>query len=85
MLLLCVGGLTAVVMQVRCIDAAREAARLVARGDGAAAARSLAPGGAALELRRDGGYIIARVTDRSAVLPGILIVGEAVAAAEPGQ
>lgn len=84
MLLLCVGGLTAVVMQVRCIDAAREAARLVARGDGAAA-RSLVPGGAALELRRDGGYIIARVTDRSVVLPGILIVGEAVAAAEPGR
>ena len=33
-LILCVSGLTAVSMQVRCIDAAREAARLAARGDG---------------------------------------------------
>ncbi|WP_328287102.1 Rv3654c family TadE-like protein [Mycolicibacterium neworleansense] len=33
-LALCVGGLSAVGMQVRCIDAAREAARLAARGEG---------------------------------------------------
>ena len=32
-LVLCAGGLTALSMQVRCIDAAREAARLAARGD----------------------------------------------------
>ena len=31
-LVLCVSGLTAVSMQVRCVDAAREAARLAARG-----------------------------------------------------
>ena len=30
---LCLAGVTAVSMQVRCIDAAREAARLAARGD----------------------------------------------------
>ena len=32
-LVLCAAGLTALSMQVRCIDAAREAARLAARGD----------------------------------------------------
>ncbi|EFD56183.1 conserved hypothetical protein [Mycobacterium tuberculosis T92] len=32
-LVLCLAGVTAVSMQVRCIDAAREAARLAARGD----------------------------------------------------
>ena len=38
-LMLCVAGLTAVSMQVRCIDAAREAARLAARGDGGSASQ----------------------------------------------
>ncbi len=85
--LLCLAGLTAVAMQVRCTDAAREAARLAARGGDprAAAAAGLAPGGAAVELRRDGGYVIARISARSPVLPGVVIVGQAVAAAEPGQ
>ena len=32
-LMLCLAGITAVAQQVRCIDAAREAARLAARGD----------------------------------------------------
>ena len=86
-LLLCVAGITAVAMQIRCVDAAREAARLAARGDGAGAvaAGSLAPAGASVELRRDGDYVIARVSGRSPVLPGIVIVGEAVSAAEHGQ
>ena len=30
------------------------------------------------------GYIVARVSGRSPVLPGIVIVGEAVSAVEPG-
>ena len=86
-LILCVAGLTAVAMQIRCLDAAREAARLAARGDGAAVAGAgrVAPAGAAVEVRRDGGYVVARVSGRSPVLPGIVIVGEAVSAAEPGQ
>lgn len=86
-LVLCLAAVTAVTLQVRCVDAAREAARLAARGDGtgAAMAGNLAPAGAAVELRRDGGYVIARVSGRSAVLPGVVIVGQAVAAAEPGQ
>ncbi|WP_275450211.1 TadE family type IV pilus minor pilin, partial [Mycobacterium avium] len=32
-LVACLAGVTAVAMQVRCVDAAREAARLAARGD----------------------------------------------------
>jgi len=86
-LLLCVAGLTAVVTQIRCIDAAREAARLASRGDGAGAgaAGSLAPAGASVELRRDGDYVVARVSGRSPILPGIVIVAEAVSVAEPGQ
>lgn len=82
-LLLCAAGLTALTTQVRCIDAAREAARLAARG-GQVAAVGLAPAGAAVELRRNGDYVVARVSTRSAVLPGVVIVGEAVAAVEPG-
>jgi hypothetical protein len=85
-LILCVSGLTAVSMQVRCVDAAREAARLAARGDGSAsvAARGIAPDGAAVQLHRDGELVVATVTARSALLPGITVAAEAVAAVEPG-
>lgn len=86
-LLLCVTGITAIAMQIRCVDAAREAARLAARGAGSevVAAGSLAPAGASVELRRDGDYVVARVSGRLPVLPGVVIVGEAVSVAEPGQ
>jgi len=86
-LVLCVSGLTAVSMQVRCVDAAREAARLAARGDGGSAstaAQRIAPDGAAVRLRRDGELVVATVSARSALLPGITIAAEAIAAAEPG-
>ncbi|MCW2690293.1 MAG: hypothetical protein JWR37_5183 [Mycobacterium sp.] len=72
-------------MQVRCIDAAREAARLAARGDdgsAAAAVRAIAPDGAVLQLRRDGEFLVARVTARSPLLPGIAVAAEGVSAAE---
>ncbi|MFN3003516.1 TadE family type IV pilus minor pilin [Mycolicibacterium wolinskyi] len=85
-LVLCVGGLSAVSMQVRCVDAAREAARLAARGDDRAAAdtaRRIAPRGAAVDLRRDGGLVLAQVSARAA-LPGLTISAEAAAAVEPG-
>jgi hypothetical protein len=75
-------------MQVRCVDAAREAARLAARGDDGSAsnaARSIAPDGAAVQLRRDGEFVVATVTTRSVLLPGVTIAAEAVAAVEPGQ
>lgn len=83
-MVLCAAGVTALSMQVRCIDAAREAARLAARGDALAVSRAaaVAPEAAAVQVRRDGGFVIARVSGRSALLPGLVIVGEAVAAAE---
>jgi len=85
-MVVCLAGLVAMSMQVRCVDAAREAARLAARGDDGAAAqaaRTVAPAGAVLDLRRDGDYVVATVTSRSALLPGVSIAADAVAAAEP--
>lgn len=87
-LALCLAGLTAVSMQVRCVDAAREAARLAARGDDGAAgqaARSVAPDGAAVQVRRDGPWVRARVSARAPLLPGVTIAAEAVSAAEPDR
>jgi len=82
----CVAGIAAASTQLRCIDAAREAARLAARGDPVAAvvATALAPPGASMDVRRDGGYVVVRVSIRSVMLPGVDIIGEAVSAAEPG-
>jgi hypothetical protein len=85
-LVFCVAGLTAVSMQVRCIDAAREAARLAARGDDGEAERAaqkIAPFAAGLELRREGGFVIATVIAHSVLLPGIAIRADTVAAVEP--
>ncbi|OKH80218.1 pilus assembly protein TadE [Mycobacterium sp. ST-F2] len=81
-----VGGLAAVSMQVRCVDAAREAARLAARGDDRGAvdtARRTGPEGASVEVRRDGGRVVARVRVAAPMLPGITVGAEAVAADEP--
>ena len=50
-----------------------------------AAAQGIAPDGAAVQLRRDGELVVATVTARSPLLPGITIAAEAVAAAEPGR
>jgi hypothetical protein len=85
-LVLCLAGITAVSMQVRCVDAAREAARLAARGNegsAVAVARRLAPAGARVELRRDGDFLVATVVAHSNVLPTIDIAAKAVSAAEP--
>jgi hypothetical protein len=68
----------------RAVDAAREAARLAACGDdgsASGAAQGIAPDGAAVQLRRDGEFVIARVTANSPLLPGITIAAETVAAA----
>ena len=88
MLVLCLAGITAVSMQVRCIDAAREAARLAARGDERSAvttARGIAPGGALVQLRRDGEFVVATVTARSNLLPTLGITATSVSAIEPSQ
>jgi hypothetical protein len=80
-------GFTALSMQVRCVDAAREAARLAARGDDSGAdraARVIGPAGALLHLRRSRDYVVATVSLKSALLPGVSINAEAFAAIEPG-
>lgn len=85
MLVLCLAGVSAVSMQVRCIDAAREAARLAARGDdrsAVAAAVRLAPAGARVDLHRDGDFLVATVAAHSNFLPALDIGANAVAAAE---
>lgn len=85
-LLLCAAGVTALSLQIRCIDAAREAARLAARGDprAVAGAAAVGPPGAVVEVRQDGDYVLARVSGRAPLLPGLVISGRAVAASEPG-
>ncbi|MGH3961232.1 TadE family type IV pilus minor pilin [Mycobacterium sp.] len=85
-LVLCLAGITAVSMQLRCVDAAREAARLAARGDERSAAdvaRRVAPAGAAVRLHRDGEFVIATVTARSHLLPALAIAATGVSAVEP--
>ncbi|OJZ75811.1 pilus biosynthesis protein TadE [Mycobacterium paraffinicum] len=86
MLVLCLAGVTAISMQVRCVDAAREAARLAARGDersALSAARRIAPGGARVEVHHDGEFLVANVVAHSELLPALDIAATAVAAAEP--
>lgn len=73
---------------LRCVDAAREAARLAARDDDAAAVavvRQAAPNGAELHLARRDGLVTATVTSRAAggLLPGVQLSASAVAALEP--
>jgi predicted ABC-type ATPase len=82
----CLAAVTAVSMQVRCVDAAREAARLAARGDERSAvdaARHIAPGGSRVQVRRDGDFIVATVVAHSKMLPALDISARAVSAAEP--
>jgi hypothetical protein len=88
-LALAVAGVSAVAAQLRCIDAAREAARLTARGEQDRAeelARRLAPSGAVVDLSVRGDEVTARVSADSvaALLPGIEIGAEAAAVLEPG-
>jgi hypothetical protein len=85
-LVLCLAGVTAVSMQVRCVDAAREAARLAARGDDRSAvdaARRIAPGGALVQVQRDGDFLVATVVAHSKLLPTLDLAAKAVSAAEP--
>jgi hypothetical protein len=87
-LVLCLAGITAVEMQVRCVDAAREAARLAARGDDRVAidtARRIAPGGALVHLQREGDFVVATVVAHSKLLPALDIAAKAVSADEPDR
>nr|WP_198037132.1 TadE family type IV pilus minor pilin [Nocardia sp. BMG51109] len=84
---LCLGGLLAAPTQIRCVDAAREAARLAARGadsDALPAARRIAPKGAEISIRSDGDRVVAVVTAATPLLP-LELHAEAVAVREPGE
>ncbi|OZM73404.1 hypothetical protein CFN78_11255 [Amycolatopsis antarctica] len=81
-------GLAAVTGQLRCADAAREAARLVARGErGLAeeAVRITAPAGARLVVTDAGDSVAVRVVaEPGDLLPGLELRAEAHAMLEPG-
>lgn len=82
---MCLGGITAGLAYVKCVDAAREAALGVARGDPGAVerARGLAPQGARFEvdtMRR--GLVSVRVDSRSRAFPLLRISADTVAAVE---
>lgn len=85
----CLAGIGCMVGQVRCADAAREAARLAGRGDeagAAAAVAALAPDGASLALGGSGDLVTATVSvgDVSGLVPGVTLRAMATAAREPG-
>jgi Flp pilus assembly protein TadG len=86
-------GVVAVTAQLRCVDAARLAARALARGEShsasVSAATAAAPGGAAVQVSRAGSLIrvevraVVRPTDGLlARLPGFGVTGDATAAVE---
>lgn len=81
-------GLIALLGQVRCTDAAREAALLAARGRSdlaSAAVGRIAPGGARWEARWDDlGVTVTVLADPPGLLPGVRLRAEAFAVPEPG-
>jgi hypothetical protein len=86
---LALASIAAVTDQLRCTDAAREAARLVARGEpdrARAAAEQIAPRGARVGIRVDGDAISVEVhaVPAAGLLPGLRLTGRAFAVAEPG-
>jgi len=85
----CLGGIGCMIGQVRCADAAREAARMAGRGDEGGAAEAvaaLAPGGATLALGGSGDLVTATVTAGAigGLIPGVTLRATATAAREPG-
>ena len=84
-LVLALGALVAVAQTMRCADAARELARLAARGEpdrGRAVATRLAPSGARMELVPDGDTVTALVSARLVGPLPLTVDGRAVAALE---
>lgn len=86
---LALAGLSVVIGQLRCTDAAIEAARLVARGDrdrAAEAVRRIAPDGADLTVTVRADEITAKVTAApiGGLLPGDWLNSTAFAVVEPG-
>jgi hypothetical protein len=83
-------GVSMVLDQIRCVDAAREAARLVARGEqnrAADAVRRIGPPRATLSITTNGDEITVVVQDPSGggLLPGVHVEGAAYAIQEPND
>lgn len=88
-LAMALAGIGCAVAQVRCVDAAREVARLLARGDNAGAATALAqtgPSGASMSTHVGPEMVSVTVRARpvGGLLPGVQLSATAVAAMEPG-
>jgi hypothetical protein len=86
---LALAAISAVTDQLRCTDAAREAARLTARGErdrAYTAAEHIAPRGARVAIHTDGDTITVEVTATpvAGLLPGLHLTAHAYAVAEPG-
>ena len=84
-LALALGALVAVAQTMRCADAARELARLAARGEpdrGRTVAAALAPTGARMDLVQDGDTVTALVSTRLVGALPLTVGGRAVAALE---
>lgn len=82
-----IGGVATVMASVRCADAARELARLAARGEperGRAAAAEIAPGRARVELRADGDTVLVTVAAAPLGPLPLEVSGTAAAVLEPG-
>ena len=87
-----ISAVSAVTGQLRCVDAAREAARAAARGEPArqvqAEAVRAAPAGARVTVRVVGDEVVVVVSARHhplvSVLPAIPVSGTAVGLREPG-
>ncbi|MBJ7288668.1 MAG: pilus assembly protein TadE [Williamsia sp.] len=85
-LVLGIGAVLGVSAHVRCVDAARETARVAAQGDSVRAmtvGRSVAPGGADISIRSDADRVVVTVRAELALLPGVDLGATAVAALEP--
>ena len=86
-LALAIGAVAAAGAQLRCMDAAREAARLVARGEpdrARQAAEAIAPGGARVDIRVVGDEVSVQVSKGVGQLPGLTVSGRALGVLEPG-
>lgn len=91
LLTVAIGAVSAVTSQLRCIDAAREAARAAARGESmqvvVGLATRAAPGGARVEVVSGAEQVVVTVTAQvpigGGLLPSVTVRGEAVAVPEP--
>ncbi|GAA5145928.1 hypothetical protein GCM10023321_04560 [Pseudonocardia eucalypti] len=86
-LALAIGTVAVTSARLRCLDAARETARLVARGEPDRArevGEAVAPTGARVEVRVHGDEVTVDVVSNAAGLPGLTVTGRAIGVLEPG-